>query len=171
MKRALRILAAIYLAAGLVGCSASGIGGSGSSPTQGLQDFLTKIQDVTMADLQAALDDVHAHGDIDLAALQCLPAVMDFINSSPVKPGTPTIKGVFSANQLKRDVIIGGVDKNSPLQISFRKLHVACAAYVGDEARFAAEFAVMIGAASHGVPPISGIPSAIGQALPALPKP
>ncbi len=169
MKRALRLVSALYLAIGLAGCSAAGISGSGSNPIAGLQDFLTKIQDVTLADLQAALDDVHAHGDIDLAAAQCLPAVMDFIKSSPVTPGTPTVKGVFSANQLKRDVIIGGVDKNSPLQLSLRKLHVACAAYVGDEARFAAEFAVMIGAASHGVPPVSGIPSAIGAALPKLP--
>ena len=169
MKRALRILAALYLATGLAGCSATNLGGGSSNPIQGLQDFLTKIQDVTMADLQAALDDVHAHGDIDMAAAQCLPAVMDFIKSSPVTPGTPTVKGVFSANQLKRDVILGGIDKNSPLQLSLRKLHVACAAYVGDEARFAAEFAVMIGAASHGVPPISGIPSAIGSALPIKP--
>ena len=154
----------------LFGCSS--ISGTSATPasTQSLQDFLTKIQDVTVTDLQAAIDDVHAHGDVDLAAAQCLPAVVDFIKASPVTPNSPTVKGVFSANQLKRDVILGGVDKNGPLQIAIRKLHVACAAYVGDEARFAAEFAAMIGAASHGVPPVTGIPSAVGAALPAIPR-
>src|SRR5690348_13479242 len=61
-----------------------------------LQNFLAKIETITVADAQAALADVHAHGDIDLAALQCYPEVINFVQSSPLKPEQPSVKGVLS---------------------------------------------------------------------------
>ena len=151
----------------MAGCAGQ-TAGTGPS-TANLQDFLNKIQGVTIDDANAALADVHAHGDVDLAALQCLPALVSFIQSSPITPTSPNIKGVLSANQVKRDVLLGGVTQTGPFQMALRKLHVACAAYVGDEARFAAEFAAMVGAASHGVPPIAGggiPPIIVGPAVP-----
>lgn len=143
------VCALALLAVLLGGCAAqtSGV----SSVGDRFNEFLAKIQDVTQADIEAALADVHAHGDVDLAALQCLPAISEFIQLAP-KGSAPTIKGVLSANQLKRDVLLGGVNNNA-FQMAFRKLHTACAAYAGDEARFAVEFMAIIGAASHGVPP------------------
>lgn len=168
LKTLLWLLVSFAFLALVAGCSNSSSLTGADSSLQSAQaqfsDFLTKIQDITQADIEAALADVHAHGDVDLAALQCLPAVSEFIKLAPT--GTaPTIKGVFSANQLKRDVILGGVNNNI-YQMAFRKLHTACAAYAGDEARFAAEFAAMAGAASHGVPPIKAIPGAIGAIVP-----
>ena len=161
MKRFLSLL----LVLGLAACSSiSPIGGSDSNESSKLSDFLNKIQTVTVDDANAALADVHAHGDVDLAALQCLPAIVSFIQSSPIAPTAPSIKGVLSANQVKRDVVLGGVTRNGPFQIALRQLHVACAAYVGDEVRFAAEFAAMIGA-TRGAGAI-GAPLAIGPAIP-----
>ena len=151
----------------IVGCSnSSSISGVDSLQSAQAQfsDFLARIQDITQTDIDAALADVHAHGDVDLAALQCLPAVSEFIKLAPTG-SAPTVKGVFSANQLKRDIILGGVN-NNVYQMAFRKLHTACAAYAGDEARFAAEFAAMAGAASHGVPPIKALPGAIQAVIP-----
>jgi len=159
MKRFLSLL----LVLGLAACSSvSPIGGQDAGETSKLSDFLNKIQTVTIDDANAALADVHAHGDVDLAALQCLPAIVTFIQSSPIAPQLPNIKGVLSANQVKRDVVLGGVTRNGPFQIALRQLHVACAAYVSDEVRFAAEFAAMIGAASHGAP----IPLSVGPVVP-----
>jgi len=161
-------LAGIMAAAMLMhGCSSIETPGNAAAPVkadnQSLQDFLTKIQNVTLTDAEAALADVHAHGDVDLAALSCYPALIEFIQNSPLQPTAPTVKGVLSVNQLKRDVIIGGIDKSGPFAMSFRKLHVSCAAYAGDEARFAAEFAAMIGAAgaSGGASPLI-----LGPAIP-----
>jgi len=126
-----------------------------AAPVSDLASLVAKIGTLSVQDAQTALADVHAHGDVDLAALSCYPAVIDFIQNKDINSlQAPTIDGVLSVNQLKRDVIISGQDKNSPLQIAVRKLHVACAAYAGDEARFAAEFSAMIGGASHGVPAI-----------------
>src|SRR5690349_14804739 len=162
---------ALILAAAMMmhGCSATAASGTvDQTPTSNLQDFLAKIQNITVSDATAALADVHAHGDVDLAALQCYPALIEFVQSSPLQPSMPTVSGVLSVNQIKRDVMLGGVTRTGPFQIAFRKLHVACAAYAGDEARFAAEFAVMIGAASHGVPALPQLNGAIGAALPKL---
>ena len=153
----MKVFASILLVCMLAGCSA--VAGDPAQPSD-LSTFLDRIRNVTLADIDAALADVHAHGDIDMAALSCLPAIGEFLTTAPLGGGTaPDVKGVLSANQIKRDILLGGVTRNGPFQIALRKLHVACAAYVGDEARFAAEFSAMIGAASHGVPPITGIPA------------
>ena len=144
-----RLLALIFTLA-LAGCST--VSTDPTQSTNSFADFIEKIQTVTIDDANAALADVHAHGDVDLAALQCLPAIITFVQSSPLAPPQPNIKGVLSANQIKRDVLLGGVTSSGPFQIALRTLHVACAAYVNDEVRFAAQFAAMIGAASHGVP-------------------
>lgn len=162
------MMAAVLFAALLMhGCSAAAPDPAVPVQTTDnrLQDFLAKIQDVTVTDAQAALADVHAHGDVDLAALSCYPALIDFVQSSPLQPTAPTVKGVLSVNQLKRDVLLGGIDRSGPFAMAFRKLHVACAAYAGDEARFAAEFAAMIG--SKGATGMGGLPLVIGPAIPA----
>jgi len=164
------IAMALILAAAMMmhGCSTTTAGGTvDQTPTNNLQDFLDKVQNITVADAQAALADVHARGDVDLAALQCYPEIINFVQNSPLQPATPNVKGVLSLNQLKRDVMLGGVTRTGPFQVAFRKLHVACAAYAGDEARFAAEFAAMIGAASHGVPALPQLGGVMG----AMPMP
>jgi hypothetical protein len=174
MKYQLKLILIGTLLSTVVGCSTtspnSGVPNvqSLAQATQSFQDFLDKVQTVTITDIDTALADIHSHGDNDLAALQCLPAVKAFVQNN-VAFTKPVVKGVFSANQLKRDVVLGGVNNNA-FQMQIRALHTACAAYVGDEARFAAEFAVMIGAASHGVPPAANLPGAIGGAIqPLLP--
>ncbi len=150
MKKVLMSLALSLL----IGCSTAQQSNL-SAPVSDLASLVAKIGNVTIQDADTALADVHAHGDVDLAALSCYPAVKAFIQSNPSGSiSAPTVDGILSANQIKRDVIISGQDKNSPLQLAVRKLHVACAAYAGDEARFAAEFAAMIGGASHGVPAV-----------------
>ena len=163
-------LAGILAAAMMMhGCTATATATGGTvdqTPTSSLQDFLSKIQNITVDDANAALADVHAHGDVDLAALQCYPALIEFVQSSPLQPSMPTVSGVLSVNQIKRDVMLGGVTRTGPFQVAFRKLHVACAAYAGDEARFAAEFAAMIGAASHGVPALPQLGGVVGGVMP-----
>jgi hypothetical protein len=125
--------------------------------------FVDSLKTVTAQDIDTAMADVHANGDVDLAALQCYPALKDFLASNPTLQ-KPTVDGLISANQLKRDVLLG-VQKNGALTMAIRKLHVACSAYASDEKRFAAEFLIAIGAASHGVPPVSGIPGALSGAV------
>jgi hypothetical protein len=130
--------------------------------------FLDAVKAITVQDIDAAIADVHAKGDVDLAALQCYPALKDFLKTN-VQLQPPTVDGVITLNQLKRDVLLGGVSKTGPFQMALRKLHTACAAYVMDEQRFAVEMAVLVGAASHGVPPVTALPNVIGAAVqPAL---
>jgi len=159
----------VLLAAMLMhGCSSIETPGNAATPVKAddnsLQNFLDKIGTITVTDAQTALADVHAHGDVDLAAASCYPALIEFVQNSPLQPTAPTVKGVLSVNQIKRDVILGGVDRAGPFAMAFRKLHVACAGYVMDEKRFAAEFAAMIGVA--GASSGAATPLIIGPAVP-----
>lgn len=173
MKRIL-IALFIFLITGMLGCSTIQKENLAelNNQNQTFQSFLTAIGKVTNQDLDTALADVHKHGDQDFAALQCYPAIKEFLGLG-LTLTNPTVDGIFSANQIKRDILIGGAPNGgNPFQVALRKLHVACAAYMGDEVRFAAEFTVMIGAASHGVSALPGIPGAIGGAIGGiLPKP
>lgn len=173
MKRIL-IALFIFLITGMLGCSVAQQANLDQLDprNQTFQQFLQAIGKVTNQDLDTALADVHKHGDQDLAALQCYPAIKEFLGLG-LTLTQPTVDGIFSANQLKRDVLIGGAPNGgNPFQVALRKLHTACAAYMNDEVRFAAEFTVMVGAASHGVPALPGIPGAIGGAIGGiLPKP
>lgn len=136
---------------GLVGCSAQQqLNQQAVQQADSFAGFIDAVKVVTLKDIETATADVHANGDVDLAALQCYPALAEFIKSNSGLQ-KPTVDGLISANQLKRDVILG-LRSNGAMQVALRKLHVACAAYVSDERRFAAEFMIAIGAASHGVP-------------------
>ena len=161
MKQCLKITI-LMLGIFLGGCSAQQtINQQAVNDSQNFGDFLTAVKTVTIQDINTALADVHAKGDQDLAALQCYPALIAFLKSD-INLQNPTVDGVISANQLKRDILLGVSSGNSPVKMALRTLHTACAAYVSDERRWAAEFAVLIG--SKG----AVNPSAIGGGLPAL---
>jgi len=145
-----RFIAILLIAFYLAGCSAS-TGAVAPQPTASFADFLSKVQALTLADVKAAQAVASPN---DFAAQVCYPGIIDFLTMLPtVLPKLPSDQnaGLFWANQLKRNVIIDGTDKNSPLQLAVRALHVQCAGYVMDEVRWQAEFAAMIGAASKGV--------------------
>ena len=139
--------------------------GSSSGDSQAFSNFLDTVSKITQQDITTALADVHSKGDMDLAALSCYPALSAFLSDPNIKLTMPTVDGAISLNQLKRDVMLGITSGTSPQQLALRKLHVACAAYISDERRFAAEFAIMVGAASHGVPPAAALPGAVGKII------
>src|SRR5574337_440466 len=102
-----KYLSFIILSLFLFGCSATQQATLQSQPAT-FSDFLVKVQTLTVQDVQRALADVHAHGDVDLAALQCYPELMNFLNQQFGPISQPVVDGIISANQLKRDVIVGG---------------------------------------------------------------
>jgi hypothetical protein len=141
--------------------------GSQSDPAS-FSKFIDAIKAISKQDLATAMADVHAKGDQDLAALQCYPAISEFLDNPAIKVEMPTIDGAISINQLKRDIFLGISSGNSPVKMALRRLHTACAAYVSDEKRFAAEFTLVVGAASHGVPPVTGLPGVLAPILDAV---
>ena len=165
-----KLFLALFAFIFLIGCSAaqqanlsSLNSSSNSADAQSFSNFLDTVSKITQQDIATALADVHSKGDVDLAALSCYPALSAFLSDPNIKLTMPTVDGVISLNQLKRDVMLGVTSGTSPQQMALRKLHVACAAYISDERRFAAEFAIMVGAASHGVPPVGALPGVIGN--------
>lgn len=145
------IALAFFLA--LTGCSANFTPQLKDDGT--VETDLEALKRVTVEDIDAALADVHAHGDVDLAALTCYPELRSFLLTHKTPQSKDlAVKGLIELNQRKRDLLIsGGIGTGRPqIPADVRKLHVACAAYVMDERRMAAALAALIGAASHGVP-------------------
>jgi hypothetical protein len=165
-KSAVKAIAFSFLVGILGGCSAAQKDNlaqfNEANDGANFSAFLDNISKITQQDIATALADVHAKGDVDLAALSCYPALSEFLNNPNIKLSQPTIDGVISLNQLKRDVMLGINSGTSPQQMALRKLHVACAAYVNDERNFAIKFGLMVGAASHGAAGVGGISDAIG---------
>lgn len=123
------------------GCSStSGVSGSTTNPTQ--PSLFETLAQVTSADIDAALADAIASNDSD--AILCYPVLKKYIGQPLIKSGD--VKGLISLNQKKRDLLLNGGPKIPT------DLKQACAAFVQDERAFAMKFAILIGAASHGVP-------------------
>jgi hypothetical protein len=143
---------------GIFGCSAQQqVNQQAVNDSKSFSEFIDSVKTVTLQDIQTALADVHAKGDQDLAALQCYPALSEFLQSD-VNLKVPTVDGIITANQLKRDILLGVSSGNSPVKQALRKLHTACAAYVSDERRFALEFAALIGSRGAVNPALIKIP-------------
>lgn len=86
-------------------------------------DPLVVLSAFTADDLNAALADANAHNDV--AAVMCYTTLLRYVGMTGHLPAVP--KGIFSANQIKRDLLRGGANKVQ------EDLTVGCAAYVSSE--------------------------------------
>jgi hypothetical protein len=129
------LILVFFLALGFSGCATSQlVKDMNADPTLQFLDALSKV---TAADLDAANADAAAHGDVE--ATTCYPVLKKYLGVFASDSATP-IKGAFSANQKKRDLLKsskGGVPS---------ELKIACAAFVQDERDFLIRLGVIAGA-------------------------
>jgi len=97
MKKALlsTIFAGLFA---LSACSGAHVGVTAGDPAAAL----SQIGAFTVTDLQAADADAVLHNDV--IAHACYPALIKFVQSSPLNNPTTTVVGAFSAFQAARDI-------------------------------------------------------------------
>jgi len=152
MKRALRTLAAILMAAGLGGCSQDL---SQLHSSSSLSDFVAALQKITVTDLEAATARAIAGGDV--MGAQCYPVLEKYVSQG--LPGVEKLAGAFDAFEaarLGRKNFSAGVPDD---------LRMACAPLMMDEREFVLKMVAIAGAgaAAGGAAPI-----VIGPAVPLL---
>lgn len=122
------------------GCASLQPGGNASSSS-----VFGTLQDITLADVQAAHDDAHAHGDV--VAETCWAFWLGAIRSG--LPSAPSLKGAASALQLARD--LRGAGGQPSALTSFRAQHdLSCAALEKQEGREILKLGATFGAPGLG---------------------
>ena len=137
--------------AGMFALSAcSGTASVSVAPNASTTNALAQIASFTVTDLQNADADAVAHNDV--IAHACYPALIQFVQSSPLAtPGT-TVSGAFSAFQAARDVQQSVQGFQVP-----NYLKLGCAPLVMDVQQFLINLAALGAGAATGVPPLPAI--------------
>ena len=152
MKRALRLVSVLYLVLGLAGCSQdlSQLRDAGN-----LSDFVSALQKITVADLEAATARAIAGGD--QMGAQCYPVLEKYVVQG--LPGMEKLAGAFDAFESAR---LGRKSFQSGIPDDLR---MGCAALFMDERAFVLKLVAIAGAgaASGGAAPL-----VIGPAVPLL---
>ena len=128
--RALMVLLAAALVTGCASTAPMNLGGanaSASSPLASLQSF-------TVDDLTAALADATAHNDT--VAMTCWATLLPIVKGGV--PSAPSIKGIASAVQAKRDLL--GAAGSSQVADLRKAITVGCAALFVEENRTLLKF-------------------------------
>lgn len=114
----LRVLGITLTLLGLTACAT--LGTAEETPP------LATLAAFTIEDLTAALADATVHQDS--AAVTCYSTLLKYVGAARL-PETAAVKGVFTLNQRKRDLLLGS-DQLTPI---LRDLNLGCAAYLADE--------------------------------------
>lgn len=125
----------------------------GATPTDPLASVSQAVQQIgtfTVADLTAADADAVLHNDA--IAHACYPALIKFVQSSPLSATNTTVVGAFTAFQAARDV----TNTVQSFQVP-DYLKLGCAPLVMDVQNFIVRLAAIGGGAAVGAPGVSAL--------------